>query len=372
MRILIISHSNVYWTAIYARHFVSRGDVVRVVSAAPDVIDGVDVEFIGVEPFDKYRNKQIFITRVPRIRRIIRDFRPEIVLATYIVSNGLSAALCWSGPLVVSAHGGDVLEQTGRRGWRQWLRRGIVRFVCSRADLVHCVSLEMEEELRRIGVPCSKIVQFPVGIEVERFSPPAGVRPGRAQRLICTRKHEPVYDNRTIVTALARLKEAGREFLCIFAGGGALLEDLRQLARQSGLSEQASFTGDLPNSELPGMLREADVYVSASLSDGTSSALLEAMACGLTPVVSRIPANAGWVDDGRTGLMFECGRADQLATALARAMDDGELRRRAFADNPARVRRDGDRSRNNCRLAEALEGVLAARLGGAVRDRGAT
>ena len=354
MRILILSHTNLNWTPVYARHFVSKGHQVQVVSFAPQAIEGIDVEFVGIAPFEKYKNKHMFVTRVPRIRRIIRRFKPDVVFATYVVSNGLSAALSWSGPLVVSARGGDVLEQAGRRGLGQRLRERIVRYVCDRADVVHCVAREIEDELIRLGVPAAKLVQFPLGIDVENFSPDPGMPRSRPTRLICTRKHEPVYDNATIVAALARLKAAGRAFSCTFVGGGHLLEERQEQVRSAGLSDLVTFVGHMTYAELPSQLRQADIYISASLSDGTSSALLEAMATGLVPVVSRIKANRPWIEEGRTGLMFERGRDDELAKALMKAMDDADLQRRAFEENRHRVDANGSLRKNNDRLADLL------------------
>jgi glycosyltransferase involved in cell wall biosynthesis len=72
----------------------------------------------------------------------------------------------------------------------------------------------------------------------------------------------------------------------------------------------------LLHGDLPGFLRAADVYVSASSSDGTSSSLLEAMASGLYPVVSDITANRPWVEHGKNGLLFAVGDAASLAEAL--------------------------------------------------------
>ena len=65
------------------------------------------------------------------------------------------------------------------------------------------------------------------------------------------------------------------------------------------------LTGQLPLARVGELLREADVYVSAATSDGTSSSLLEAMASGAFPVVTSIRANRDWLEDGSTGLFFE-------------------------------------------------------------------
>jgi len=361
MRILMISHSILTWTADYASHLASHGDEVRVVSFSPDAVPGVPTDFVGSLPFNKYANKQQFVTRVPRIRRIIADFRPDVVFATYVNSNGLSAALASADPLVVSARGGDVRDAGRSGGMKSVLRRMIIRCVCNRAVVVHVVSSELSESLRAIGVPAAKIVQFPMGVDTNRFRPPEP--PAPPDRLICIRKHEPIYDIPTIIDALARLRAQGRSFFCTFVGGGHLLDAHRELAAARRLLDCVQFTGPAPRDEIPRLLAGAGTYVSASHADGTSSSLLEAMAGGLLPVVTRIPANTPWIDDGRTGLLFDAGHADQLATALSRALTDATLRGQAISANRERVFRDGNLNHNLNRMRDLL--VKAAARGAA-------
>ncbi|MBN2445609.1 MAG: glycosyltransferase [Phycisphaerae bacterium] len=359
MRILMVAHSNATWTPDFGRFFVERGDALKIVSVAPDKIPGLDVAFVGIEPFDPFKNKHMFFTRVPRIRRIIRAFQPDVVFAPYLASNGLSAALSWKGPLAVCAVGGDVLEQVKGPRLRRCLRETLVRFVCWRSDLIHSVSQGITDELVRLGVTPAKIIQFPIGMDPKRFCPAPGMPRAEGTRFVAIRKHEPVYDNATIIRALGRLRAKGRTFHCTIACNGSLLDDHKAQAREAGLDDAVSFTGNLPREQVVDTLRQADVYVSASLSDGTSVALLEAMAVGLTPVVSRIPANESWVDHGRTGLLFTPGDADDLASALETAIDDAELRRRAFETNRALVESQGNMHQSFARLAEAFERLVS-------------
>jgi len=362
MRILMIAHSDAPWTPHFARFFTDRGDTLLLVSFCPsklDGIDGVDMEFVGIEPFDKYKNKHVFFTSIPRIRRIVKNFQPDLVFAPYLTSNGLSAALSWKGPLVVSTVGGDVLEQEGQAGWRIRLREMIIKFVCKRADVINPVSQAIYDKLIRLGVPASKLFQLPFGVDTDRFHPAPDMPRPKTKKIICTRKHEPVYDILTVIDALASLKSMGTEFHCTFTCEGTLLEKHKARAESAGLHDHVTFTGNLPYARLPELLRESDVYISASLSDGTSVALLEAMASGLLPVVSRIPANLPWIEHGRTGLLFETGRADTLAEALTRAMDDATLRQCVFEENRQRVKCDADLKQNQNRLADVFEELVS-------------
>lgn len=360
----MVSHTTLPWTADYASHFRTSGDDVLVLSFSPGEIPGVPVEFVGTLPYNKYANKHQFITRIPRIQRITRDFSPDVVFATYLVSNGLTAALSWAGPLVVDAVGGDVRNPYRPGDPRGVARRFVLRCICDRATAVHSWSSELSDQLTKLGVPRAKIAEWPMGVDVDAFYP--AEHPAASNQFVCTRKHEPIYDNRTIVTALALLHADHASFRCTFVGGGHLQDDHQAHTRLAGLGEVVRFTGVVPKPAIANLLRDAGTYISASLADGTSSSLLEAMSCGLLPVVSRIPANLPWIEHGRNGLLFEPGQPDDLAQALRRAITDSELRERAGAENRLRIMRDGNLATNLSRMSVLLRAAAdSARRGAA-------
>ncbi|MBI4581443.1 MAG: glycosyltransferase [Planctomycetes bacterium] len=358
MRIAMLAHANAPWTPHFARFFKQRGDDFLLITfAAPqlDGVEGVRIECVGREPYDPDARKHQFITEVPRVRRLLKDFRAEVVYAPYMRSNGLTAVLAARVPVVVSAVGTDVLNTSGRGGWGRRVIERILRFISDRSTIVHAVSPAIEAELVRVGADRRKILTFPYGVDLDQFPPGPDIPRPVARRLLCTRKHETIYDIGTILDSLTRLKKNGRDFHCTLAGGGSLLDTHRRRAEEAGLTDYVTFTGNLPHARLPGLLHESDVYISASLSDGTSVSLLEAIATGVFPVVSRIPANEPWIEDGRTGLLFEPGRADQLAAALETALDRLDLRQSAKTINRAKLEQEANLPRNMERLATVME-----------------
>ncbi len=355
MRIGLVAHTNAPWTPHYDRGLRALGHRVRVFSFSPEALPGADVIHLKGSRPPGFPRPLWFLSQVPRLARQLDAFGPDVVLATYLTSNGMTAALAWRGPLVVSARGGDVLPQAGYLPGGA-LHGSMMRFVCGRATLVHAVSEELREALQARGVASSRIATFPVGVDLEAFTvPERAPRRGRPPRIVCARRHEPVYANHVLIEALAALRARGAAFTCAVLGGGPLLEERRRHAVASGLSDVVDFTGQIPIEEVRRHLLDGDVYVSASLSDGTSSSLLEAMACGLFPVVSRIRANLPWIQDGRTGLLFDPGDATGLAAALERALLDESMRRDAAGTNRSLVEAEGDRRRNTARLAGMLE-----------------
>jgi len=362
MRIALVAHSNAPWTHHYAQSFVAGGHHVCVVSYHPVAVAGVRTIFMGGagrEPIPKHR----YLTSVPALRTALRGYAPDVVLATYLTSNGLAAALAWRGPLVVSARGGDVLEQAGGTRLPAWLKARLLRFVCRRAAVVHVVSDEIAEALLALGVLPSRIVGFPVGVDVEHFRPIESTRPSsESLRIICTRAHDAVYHNDVVVEAFARLRSAGRDVRLDFVGDGPLLEARRRQVDRLGLSSLVTFVPRVPNEGMPELLRAADIYVSASSSDGTSASLLEGLATGLPPVVSRIRANEPWVHDGENGFLFNVGDSEDLSRVMTLACDRDDVRERARTENPALVRAHANMTTNNARMIDLLASVARAAL----------
>ena len=368
MRIALVAHADSPWAPRYARHFQRAGHQVTVYSFEASTIPGVSVVPLGRSRDPGRPSRLDYALAVPRLSRLLRDAAPDVVLATYLVSNGVAAALAWRGPLVVSARGGDVLDQAGNPPLPAFLRRFLIRFACGRACRVHSVSDEISEALLAAGVDAARIETFPIGVDLSRFTPRPEPRDDVAPtRVLCTRRHAPVYRNDLILEAMALLGERGRALRLTFVGGGPLLDQHRRRAAALGLEDRVIFVPPVEHERMPDRLHAAEIYVSASASDGTSSSLLEALAAGLVPVVTRIRANADWVRDGENGFLFADGAAAGLASALERAAASGEVARRAWRDNPALARARGDERGNSDRLLGIL-GDAAAGRGGTTRE----
>lgn len=355
MRVFLLSHVSNYWTPLYARAFQDRGHDVLAASFDEGSIEGIASTCVGVQPWQEHKIGHV--TRAWKVRRLINRFAPDVVCATYVISNGLTAALAGARPLVVSAHGYDLLVDAAYSGLGRRARRAVLAWVCRRADAVHVVSDEMVQAAIGLGARPERVACIPVGIRLASFPPRPASSPKAVPHILCTRRHEPIYDNETIIDALARLAASGQRFSATLAGPGPLTSRYRDLVQARGLADSVAIVGALDHAAIPGLLAGSDVFVSASRVDGTSSALLEALAVGLVPVVSDIAANRAWVDHGSNGLLFPPGDAAALAEALGRAVGDAALIERARVTGRARVERDGDLDRNLDRLTALLVGV---------------
>ncbi len=262
-----------------------------------------------------------------KVRHIARTFRPDVVSAHFVPNYGLIAALVSRRPWVLSTWGSDVMTDPAKSAFHK--RR--VEFVLARAAWVTSDAEVMSERIRAFGVPAERILTFPYGVDTAAFHPAA--LPASGPRIVTNRKLESVYSVETVIDAFAAVREALPDAVLTVAGEGSRSTALRAQAERSPAASAITFVGNIEHARMPSLLQSHHVYVSAAKSDTTSVSLLEAMACGLFPVVTDIPANREWLSDGVNGRLVPAGEATKLAVALIDSWRDAELRERAASNN---------------------------------------
>jgi len=256
-------------------------------------------------------------TSLWRLRAITGRLRPDIVHGIGLTAAGILAAFSGARPVVLSAEGSDILVSS----YRHIIGR-IIRAALRRATCVNAVSRQVARRLVELGVGREKIIVFPKGVDLDLVQPCSrGVR--NLSRIVSTRSLEPVYNVEQLVRAVPKVVEYRPDCRFFIVGEGSCRGSLEKLASELGVSRWITFLGRIRHEQVINVLSEAGIYVSTSLSDGTSVSLLEAMASGTLPVVSDIAANREWIRDGFNGYLFPCGCPDALAEQLLTALQTG-------------------------------------------------
>ena len=126
-------------------------------------------------------------------------------------------------------------------------------------------------------------------------------------------------------TLLAAWRAVPRPHRLILVGDGPLLPDLMAQVRRDGLEERVTFMAS--TTDIPALLRTADVFVLSSRWEGLPLAIIEAMMSGLPVVGTRVGGVAEVMVDGETGLLVPPKDPEALASALNRLLEDAGLRR---------------------------------------------
>lgn len=244
--------------------------------------------------------------------RLIMKEKPDVIHGNWIVPTGLIAALAGrltGTPIINTARGMDV--RVSEKGFVKALFDLAVKL----SDKVTVVSEAMRERRSLSG---AEVVTSGVNETFFRITPGRG-----SLNILHTRSLEKVYDVETLIRAVPLvLQQVPDEFLVI-AGAGSHASDLKELARQLGAAEHIRFTGPVDHKSVADLMENASVYVSTAVADGTSIALMEAIAAGLIPVVTDIEPNRALIAHGRDGYLFRPGDERDLAEKLIAALRAG-------------------------------------------------
>lgn len=161
----------------------------------------------------------------------------------------------------------------------------------------------------------------------------------------------PVKGPQTALKGFARIQAAWPgAHLYLYYLSDELLPRLRaSLATQPGLRAHVHFRGRVPHAQMEAVFNSADFFLQASVREYSGFAVLEALACGVLPVVSDIPAFRIMSGDGAYGLLFPPGDAAALARQVL-AVDPAAIPRAA-------IRRHFERHFSFEKMAERLETV---------------
>lgn len=356
MRICFIAAGEFWFIDPYLEYFKACGHEVHFISLSPSPERIAPVYNTGFgKKYTAWEGKWKYPLSILRIRRLIKKLRPDIVHAHYATSGGLASLFCGSHPIVVTAHGSDLIVRTKSRIWRPLLKA-----IFNNADCVNTVSEDLKNIALSLGVRPDKIEVFTLGIDTKLFSfiERPLISKDRPLRLVCTRRLEQVYDHSTIIKALSVLQRKDIAFKMTFVGGGSLMEQLKQQVKDEQLMDQVTFLGWRNTNQLPKILHEHDVYLSTSLWDGLSLSLLEAMATGLFPIVSDIRANSALLENRVDCFLHKVGDADALANCIMQLLENPEIAKSAAQRNRDYVVEKGDRNKNMKRLASIYEELI--------------
>ncbi|MFN8379513.1 MAG: glycosyltransferase family 1 protein [Anaerolineae bacterium] len=252
-------------------------------------------------------------------------------------------ALAYAGPLigapatVVTVHDLSFVHAPERvplmrRVYLRWLT-GIT---CRRARVVIGVSRATAEDVRdTFGIPESRIVVAPNGVDLARFRPlpPSEVEAFRAAKGLPSRfwlfigTLEPRKNLLTLLEAYATLSSAERLPLVLAGGKGWDYEPIFDAVERLKLNDAVSFPGYLPQDDLPLWYNSAEAFVYPSVFEGFGMPVLEAMACGVPVAVSNASALPEVAE--RSGLCIPPTDGAAWANALRRIGQDDDWRRGA-------------------------------------------
>lgn len=264
---------------------------------------------------------------LPSVRRIIEEgFDFDLIDAHYYYPDGVAASLLarWLGkPFVVTARGSDInlIAQYARP-------RRLMEKTARAARVSIGVSRALVDRMSELGFPRERLRVFRNGVDTLRFVPEnrtlarerlglAG--PSNRRILLSVGNLVEIKGHDIVVQSLARLDET---FHLVIVGAGPERQNLQDLASRLGLADRVLFAGNVDNAELKWWYSAADVLVLCSSREGWPNVLLEAMACGLPVIATRVGGVPEIVTEPVSGRLIERRDPDALVEAITTLFSD--------------------------------------------------
>lgn len=341
-------------TYYIAEHLAQCGHEVHVITSLD--------EGLPEETFEK----GFHIHRSPRIRtryigglifwidiiRTLQKIKPDIVNAQslYIAIPALVSKKILEIPYVVWGRGSDIYIPD------RFIKL-ISKSVIKNADSVLALTQEMKRVMQVIYD--RDIAVVPNGIDLKAYmaGPPALEEESHKKRILFVGRLHPVKGVQYLLQAMMIVHVEMPDAKLTLVGDGEEREYLENLTDSLGIRECVEFVGRIPHERIPDYMHRADVFVLPSLSESFGLVNLEAMACGLPVVATRVGGIPDIIENGVNGYLIDPMNHEQIAEAVLKLLQD-EASRKELSDNN---RKEAEKYRWNTVVA-TLEGVYQKSL----------
>ncbi|MEM8884712.1 MAG: N-acetyl-alpha-D-glucosaminyl L-malate synthase BshA [Planctomycetota bacterium] len=323
-------------------HFLSYQPPYRL-SAFGEGHPNIYFHEVQVTAYPLFRYPPYDLALASRMVDVVHHHGVEILHAHYAVPHAVSAVLARemaeNGVKVLTTlHGTDVTLIGQDKSYLPATRYGI-----RRSDALTAVSHHLAEETRRLICDDCEIDVVYNFVDTERYRPArcqetrdALCRPGE-KVLLHISNFRPVKRADQVVRIFARVAEAMPARLML-VGEGPDLARAESLAEELGVADRVVALGQ--RGEIERILPAADAFILPSESESFGLAALEAMSCGVPPVVSAVGGLPEVIEDGVSGLLAPLGDEEALADRLVALLSDdaahetmrAEARRRAVEE----------------------------------------
>lgn len=264
------------------------------------------------------------------VRKIIRQQKPDMIIAERTTSYGFLAALSGIKPSAIAQQGRTDLwpEDSITIPFKKILQN----YAFKKATLIHAWGPVMADSMDKVKVDMTKVLILPKGIDLKQFENKNTSNPDKISAIV-TRSLLPEYRHEVILKAFALLHQKEIDFSLTIIGNGKQLPFLKELAKELNIENKVIFTGRILNTALPKLLQESNFYLSMPITEGVSASLFEAMACGCYPVVSDISGNQSWINHRENGQLIAVDNFEMIADEILWAFENPSIRKEAILKN---------------------------------------
>ena len=208
--------------------------------------------------------------------------------------------------------------QEGDSEWDIWLRTWLIRLIYKaiylRADQIQTISNFLARRAKKLGAKCP-IEVVPNGIAIK--SDESKIGNNGSKTIISVSRLVKKNGLGDLIMAVGIInKDGDKPVVLKIIGEGKLRSRLENLIKKLKINDRVIIKGQIPNEQVYGYLKQADVFVRPSLSEGLGNAFLEAMAMGVPVIGTPVGGIPDFLTDGETGWFCEVKNPQSIAEKI--------------------------------------------------------
>jgi N-acetyl-alpha-D-glucosaminyl L-malate synthase BshA len=336
------------------KELAERGHTVHFISSSlptrlTELNERVRFHEVEMMSYPLFEHQPYTLALATKMAKVAETENLDLLHVHYAIPHSISAILARESlkpkrylPVITTLHGTDITLVGADRSYLPITRYGIVQ-----SDGVTAISHYLKEATKEIFQfdDIAVIPNFVCQTQYARHPVEelrSSLAPDGEQLLVHVSNFRPVKRPVDCVEILARILQKGIKTRLVMVGDGSERTNVEHRARCLKVYDKCVFVGKQPN--IVDYLSAADVLLLPSEQESFGLAALEAMACEVPVIASRVGGVPEVVTDGETGFLSEVGDLDKMAEDAGRLFANGELRRemgrRARASALERYRTD--------------------------------
>jgi glycosyltransferase involved in cell wall biosynthesis len=264
----------------------------------------------------------------PRYRKLLWDNEYDLVHAFFGFPSGW---LCYRTaeklPYIISLRGSDVPGANVRLKLDYKILAPIFKAIWKKASVLVACSTGLKSRALAF-MPSAKIDVIPNGVDTDKFHPAENKQKQGFLKLLTVGRLSPTKRVEILINSINILNQSGCKTVLTVVGGGAMEPSLRQMISEKNLDDFVNLKGRTEPIHMPRIYREHDIFVSATMQEGMSNAMLEAMASGLPIITTRCEGAEELITDN--GVIIERANTEEIAKVI-RSLADNSLAAREMA-----------------------------------------
>ena len=349
MKICIVGDAGSVHIKRWVDSLVLKGHTIDVISEEYNALDNAKVHVLFKSGVPKGKLIRAIKGGI-RTRKIIKSIKPDIVHAHYLTTYGFYVSASGFHPLVVSPWGSDLLIDPKKSKFL----KAIVQFVLKRADAVSAMGKPFNQALTELGCDKKKLFTLRISsVDTSKFHPLTRSITNKDFSVLSARWFKLNYNVDVFIKAIPHVLKRIKNVKFTVIGSGVLEDELKNLSKELGVSDNVLFVGEVDHKDMPKYLANSDLFVDTFVSksgsdktlldktSGIGNTTLEAMACG-TPVL----LSNKYKMKGCPYVTYKALDSHDLANKIIELLQNQKMRKQITVESREFVMRNADEASN--------------------------